>query len=378
MSLRKKITLDFVKTILKSLQSPHPFIQVVMGPRQVGKTTGVLQLLKKIKSHHYASADGDLIKPAEWILEQWDIAKSKSKSCLLVMDEIQKIESWSEILKKLWDEQKIKGDPLKVLVLGSSSLSLHKGLSESLAGRYQLHKVYHWNPHESLKAYGLSLRDFLMCGGYPGSYPLISEPLAWLNYMRSSIIEPVIAKDILQQARVKSPALFKQCFDIACSYPAQEISYTKLLGQLQDKGNVELVKHYLNLFENAFLLKQLYKFTAKPRLTKSSSPKILPLCPALYTVGLDLDLDSEELGRSFEVMIGSMLNRLPGQLYYWREANAEVDYVYKFGKRLYALEVKYGNKKTAKGLLKFKEKFPQATTFILTPENYQNVFAKIG
>lgn len=370
--MKKEIKLSFINRLENSKASDWEFIQVVVGPRQVGKTTGVLRYLAAFPEdqYHYASADGSILKGAEWLEEQWLILAGKSAQGILVIDEIQKIENWSEVLKKLWDRQKRKSEKIKVIVLGSSSLQIQKGLSESLTGRFILHKVYQWNLDESSEGYGLKFEDFLKYGGYPGSYSLIEDSVKWLSYVKESIVDTVIGKDILQLARVKSPALFRQSFDLACSYGGQEISYTKLLGQLQDKGNVELIKHYLELFEGAFLLRQLFKYSNKMTLTRSSSPKILPLCPALYSITKDADLDEESRGRAFEIAVGCELSRLPGSLFYWREQNAEVDYVYSFGKKLFAIEVKSGRKKTAKGLVKFQEHFPTAEVLLVTPENF--------
>ncbi len=374
------IPLPIFKDIKKNIKKNNPLIQVIIGPRQVGKTTGIKLLLKEFESSSvlYVSADGEISSPSEWLYKQWIEAKTKSKKCILVIDEIQKVENWSEAVKNLWDNQDKEKTSIRLVLLGSSSIMLQKGLNESLVGRYQVHKIYHWNHIYSKKAYNLSFDEYLIYGGYPGSYQFINNKIEWLNYLKESIINPVIGKDILLYSRIKSPALFKQCFDIVCSYPAQEISYTKLLGQLQDKGNTDLVKYYLELLEGAFLIKQLFKYTNKKFLTKSSSPKIIPLCPALYSITVDADITPEEKGRLFEVLISNELIKLPGQIYYWRERNFEVDFVYKFGKKLFALEVKSGRRKESKGLLKFKEKFKHATCYIVTPENYTEIIGELA
>ena len=374
----KEIQLRFVKYVKDHLQLNSPLIQVIIGPRQVGKTTGIKQLLEKfvLDEQMYVSADGSISRPHSWLEEQWHLARAKSPQCLLVIDEIQKVENWSEIIKKLWDGQARQKQKIKLILLGSSSLMLQDGLTESLTGRFLLHRVFHWDPLESEQAYAVSLEQFLVLGGYPGSYVLAQTD--WLTYMKTSIVDTVIGRDILSQSRVKSPALFRQCFDLALSYGGQEISYNKLLGQLQEKGNVELVKHYLDLFERAFLLKQLYKFTEKKRLSRTSSPKILPLCPALYSLQFDGELTDERKGRAFEITIGSMLARLPGELFYWREKNFEVDYIYKFKNRVVAIEVKNGHKKKVMGVSKFGEKFPKAEVWIVTPENYRSILKQFG
>jgi uncharacterized protein len=369
------IKLDFVKKLEREFSnSAESLIQVVIGARQVGKTTGIKQLLSELpnKSYLYCSADAILPKPADWLFEQWNIATSSGKT-LLVVDEIQKVENWSALVKQLWDEQLFHGKKLDLILLGSSSLNIQRGLSESLAGRFLLHKVYHWNAEESKAAYNLDLDTYLTYGGYPGSYSLLSNRQEWLDYINDSIIEAVIGKDILSNARVLSPALFKQCFDIVCSYPAQEISYTKLLGQLHSRGNTDQIKYYLELLEGAFLIKQLFKYSNRKVIKRSSSPKLLPMCPSLFTVGIDADLNKEEKGRAFELAVGTSLIRLPGRTYYWRERNYEVDFVYEYGKNLYGIEVKSSSVKNARGLMKFKEKFPKAHTLIITPDNFDNL-----
>ena len=377
--MKKEIKLSFIRHLKDSIQSHPDLIQVVIGPRQVGKTTGISQFtggLPKTASL-YVSADGEVSRSSAWLESQWIEAKSSKKTQLLIIDEIQKVENWSETVKKLWDRNSQSDNPLKLILLGSSSLGIQKGLSESLTGRFYLHRVHHWNHPESHKAYGLDLEQFIRFGGYPGSYRFIDKPVDWLNYLRESIIETVIGRDILKIARVKSPALFRQSFDIACSYGGQEISYNKLLGQIQDKGNVDLVKHYLELFEGAFLIKQLFKYSAKKVITRSSSPKILPLCPALYTVTLDGELNSDERGRAFEILVGAELVRLPGELCYWRSGKFEVDYIYSFGKKVFAIEVKSGRKKKLQGLSKFMEQFPKTEPLIITPENFREIIESL-
>lgn len=373
--MKKSIKLNFINNLKNLKDSDWNLIQVVLGPRQVGKTTGVLSYLEAIPEakHHYVSADGPLVKGSAWLQEQWLILQNKNPNGLLVIDEIQKVENWAEVIKELWDRQKRGKDRIRIILLGSSSLGIQKGLTESLTGRFFLHRAHQWNPEESAEGYDLSFEDYLRFGGYPGSYQFIADPLKWVSYIRDSIVDTVIGKDILNLTRVKSPSLFRQCFDLACSYGGQEISYTKLLGQLQDKGNVEIVKNYLDLFEGAFLLKQLSKYSSKPLLTRTSSPKILPLCPALFSLTRDSVLNSEDRGIAFEITIGCQLSRFPGRLFYWREKNDEVDFIYQFKGKTFAIEVKSGRKKSPRGLEQFLKKFPDSEAIIVTPENYREV-----
>jgi len=361
---------QFVAQLEKRLSTDEPLIQVLIGPRQVGKTTGMRQLLSRTSNKsHYANADDLLVTDRTWLLEQWQKARLLGDGTLLVIDEIQKIPNWSETLKSLWD--KSPGN-LRVVVLGSSSLQIQTGLTESLAGRFELTRIYHWTFAELKKAFGYELDRFLVYGGYPGSVSYEDDYDRWYAYLKDSIVESVIGKDILLNRKVNNPALFRQAFEILCRYPAQEISYTKLLGQLQDKGNTDLIKYYIELYAGAFLIHPLEKYSAKGWLTRSSSPKILISCPALYTMtqGPHLLDDAERRGRVFELAVGAELSQLPGELFYWREKNAEVDFIYLYLGRLYAIEVKSGRRKSAKGLETFMKQFPAAVPIIMTTENF--------
>ena len=360
----------FVAQLEKRLCGEAPLMQVLVGPRQVGKTTGMRQLLARLPgSSHYANADDLLVADRTWLLEQWQKALLMGDGTLLVIDEVQKIPNWSAAIKALWERQPRR---LRVVLLGSSSLQIQSGLTESLAGRFELTRVYHWTFNELKNAFDYDLERYLLYGGYPGAVAFEGDPDRWYAYMKDAIVEAVIGKDILQNRKVANPALFRQAFEILCRYPAQEISYTKLLGQLQDKGNTDLVKYYLELYAGAFLIYSLEKYSAKGWLTRTSSPKILAACPALCTMtaGAPALADPEQRGRVFELAVGAELLQLPGELFYWREKNAEVDFVYRYQGKLYAIEVKSGRKKSAKGLDAFMKHFPQASPVILTPDNF--------
>jgi predicted AAA+ superfamily ATPase len=361
---------SFVKQLEARLAEKNARIQVLAGPRQVGKTTGIKQLLQRYPDpNHYANADDLLSTDRTWILEQWQKAESLGDRPLLVIDEIQKVPNWSETIKSLWDKQ---SNALRVVILGSSSLQLHAGLTESLAGRFELLRTYHWTFNELKSAFHYDLDRYLAYGGYPGAVDYEKDFDRWYAYLKDSIVEAVVGKDILLNRKVGNPALFRQAFDLLCRYPAQEISYTKLLGQLQDKGNTDLVKYYIELYSNAFLIHSLEKFSQKSHLSRGSSPKILVSCPALYTMheGPGALADPEKRGRIFEAAVGARLMQLPGNLYYWRDKQAEVDYVYQYRGILYAIEVKSGRRRSSKCLDDFLKRFKSAHPVIINPDNF--------
>ncbi len=361
---------SFVATLNERFATDKPLIQVLAGPRQVGKTTGVRQMLAQGNwPYHFANADDVLVSDRHWLLEQWQQALLLGDGALLVIDEIQKVGNWPETIKALWDA---KPGRLRVLLLGSSALQIQAGVTESLAGRFELLRVHHWTYAELQTAFDYDLPRYLGYGGYPGAVALEHDPDRWYAYMKDSIVEAVIGKDILQSRKVANPALFRQAFQILCAYPAQEISYTKLLGQLQDKGNTDLIKHYIDLYGGAFLLHALQKYSPKAWLVRNSSPKMLPACPALYSMasGVNVLQNAEQRGRAFELAVGAELLQQPGQVYYWRERNDEVDFVYQYRNQLYAIEVKSGRKKSAKGLGAFCAQVEHALRVIVTPENF--------
>jgi predicted AAA+ superfamily ATPase len=344
-------------------------IQVLLGPRQVGKTTSILKLIEDFYADraHYVSGDKIFNADVHWLRDQWLMAQSQKK--ILIVDEIQKCHNWAEAIKIPYDESKRKKQKMSCVLLGSSSLEIQKGLTESLTGRFQLTQAYHWNYHESHEAYGLTFKEYLKFGGYPGSYPLVKKT-DWVDYVKTSIVGTVVEKDILQFQSVKNPSLFRHAFDILMAYPAQEISYTKLLGQIQDRGNVEIVKNYISMYKGAFLIKALEKFSEKKVKTKASSPKILPMAPCLYYLTVRDEYERDELGRVFELVVGAQLVRTGEELYYWREGQYEVDYVLKVGRRVFAIEVKSGRKKSSKGMDAFLSQFPKAVPVYVTLENY--------
>lgn len=366
----KQIKLNYINRLKDSILEKNGLIQVLLGPRQVGKTTSTLALIEEQFQGraHYVSADKVFNSSAQWIADNWRLALQEQK--ILFIDEIQKCENWAETIKMLYDESKKKRESFQCVLLGSSSLEIQKGLTESLTGRFQLHQAFHWNFNESKAGYQLSFDDYLKFGGYPGSYPFINKKETWDDYVKNSIINTVIEKDILQYQSVRSPALFRQAFEILMAYPAQEISYTKLLGQIQNKGNVELIKHYLHLYQGAFLVKVLEKFSLKTIKTKSSSPKILPLAPCFYYLTLLDEYQKDEKGRAFELVVGSQLVRIGWPLYYWRDGKHEIDFVLKYGRQIFAVEVKSNRKKPIAGFEAFKKLYPGAKYIVVNFDNY--------
>lgn len=361
------------------LREPRRFIQVVAGPRQVGKSTMVQQVTEKLAIPlRYASADEPTLRGSDWIAQQWDAARlaiAGKAGAVLVLDEVQKIPVWSETVKRLWDEDTRAKRPLKVVLLGSAPLLIAQGLTESLAGRFETISLSHWSFAEMHAAFGWSLEEFVYYGGYPGAAPLIREPERWVRYILDSLIETSISRDVLLLTRVDKPALLRRLFELACRYSGQVLSYTKMLGQLQDAGNTTTLAHYLDLLAGAGMVRGLPKYAGDVARSRGSSPKLQVLNTALMTATSGISIgearaDREFWGRLVESAAGAHLAnaamRHECTLHYWRERNHEVDFVVQAGRRVTAIEVKTGRApQMHAGTAAFTEAFkPQRTLMV--------------
>jgi len=362
------------QTIANRLREPRKFLQVVMGPRQVGKTTVVKQALQALSNeipYLMFSADNIPATQNTWISDCWTTARSQmkledNKELILVIDEIQKLNGWSEVVKKEWDDDTFNDINLKVILLGSSRVLLQKGLADSLAGRFETIKMTHWSYTEMHEAFGLSFDEYIYYGGYPGAASLIKDPDRWSNYIRDSIIDATINKDILFDTAISKPALLKQTFELGASYSGQIVSLTKMIGSLQDAGNTTTLSGYLNVLKDSGLLAGIQKFSIDKARQRASIPKFQVFNSALRNVFSEYSLreamqNPKIWGRFFESAIGAHLisGALTGnyEVYYWREGNLKVDYILKKNNKIAAIEIKSNSDTTNKGLAAFRERY---------------------
>jgi hypothetical protein len=363
---------SYLETIKKRIQEPRKFIQVILGPRQVGKTTMITQLLSQLSVPNlYESADAIPVTNSAWLTQLWEAARLRIKvsgatEYLIVIDEIQKIDNWSEIVKQQWDKDTREKINIKVILLGSSRLLIQKGLTESLAGRFETMYLGHWTYTEMQEAFGWSIEQYVYFGGYPGSAILIDDEERWKNYIKDSLIETSISKDILMLTRVDKPALLKRLFELGSLYSGQILSYTKIIGQLQDAGNTTTLANYLKLLSDCGLLGGLDKYAGDIIRKRGSSPKFQVYNNALITSQANdtyekAIINPELWGRLVESSVGTHLinNSIPERynLYYWREGNHEVDFILEKGDKVIGLEVKSGMKAENTGMGVFVEKF---------------------
>lgn len=375
------------RTLKERILEPRKFMQVLAGPRQVGKSTLVWQVLGQVSIPHAVEvADAIDPKDSDWIRRIWEAARMTMMlrsldEYLLVIDEVQKIENWSEAVKREWDADTRNKVNLKVVLLGSSRLLLRKGLTESLAGRYELIRMPHWSLQEMQDAFGVTLDEYIYFGGYPGPAHLMKDERRWRKYIKDSLVAPAIEKDVIMTSNIYKPALMKQLFELGCSYSAEILSLTKLMGQLQDAGNVTTLAGYLEILDECALLTALQKYAKDDARKRGSIPKYQVYNNALLTAfrgrGFVADrTDTQAWGRWVESAVGahllSMADELDYELYYWRvpsrrkdEKDKEVDFIIDCGGELTAIEVKSGRRGMNSGLPAFVEAFKPKRSYVV-------------
>lgn len=377
--VRKKL---FSSLYEKLTRDPN-LMQVVVGPRQIGKTTISLQIRDAWKGYsHYDTADRPDTPSVKWIEDQWNKVRSDlqgGRESLLILDEVQKVPKWSSKVKYLFDEDRRNGHGIRVLLLGSSALLMQRGLTESLAGRFELHRHRPWSFRECSEYFGLGLEEYIFFGGYPAGIQIRNDENRWRQYIRDSLVETVLSKDLLLMAPVRKPALLRQTFGMAASHPAEILSYQKMLGTLQDAGNTTTVASYLRLLSQAFLVTVIERWSGSRLQRRGSQPKIVVLDNGILSAMNDRSFrhcaeNRDIYGRMVENAVGAHLLFLAeehgGELFYWRDHNREVDYVLSIGEKLYAIEVKSGDSKKAAGALKaFCKKYEKAISLVISGSN---------
>ncbi len=368
-----------VEYIKERIEEPRKFIQVLAGCRQIGKSTMVDQLLERVTMPYTIdNADGADVNSTVWVHNLWESARVKMKvnnqtEHLLVIDEIQKINNWSEYVKREWDQDTHNGLNLKVILLGSSRLMLKHGLTESLMGRFEMIKIGHWTYNEMREAFGFTLDEYIYFGGFPGSAHLIKDERRWRRYICDAIVAPSVEKDVIMTSFIYKPALMKQLFELGCGYSAELLSLTKVVAQLQDAGNVTTLANYLQTLNEAHLLCGLQKYAMDNARKYNSIPKFQVYNNAFLTAfkGKNYKADRTDpslWGRWVESAVGVYLLSDPDteyKIYYWRDGAEEVDFVLVRDGESIAIEVKSGRKMNNRGMSLFSKSFNPKHSFFV-------------
>lgn len=356
----------------RRLGEPRKFIQIVLGPRQIGKTTVVRQVLHDInKPQLYFSADDTAVAGSAWLASCWTAARLEAQThpdagCVLVIDEIQKVPNWSETVKRQWDDDTWNERNIKVVLLGSSRALILQGLSESLMGRFEEIRMTHWTYAEMRDCFGLTVDEFIYFGGYPGAVEMMQDEARWKVYVRNSMIDATVNRDIFEDVRIGKAALLRKTLELGAAYSGKILSLTKLLGEIQDAGNVMTIAGYLERLNQCGLLGTFQKFSVDDARRRASIPKFQVHNNALLTAlsaGTfeQVRNDPVKWGHYVESAVGAYLisqaYRLQFEVFYWRDGNNEVDFVLRKDGKVVALEVKSNHERYTKGLDVFCQKF---------------------
>lgn len=385
-----------VERILEErLGQPAPgLIQLLVGPRQVGKTTLLLKIAGRQPGRAvYATADAPEAVLPNWREGIWQrvvsLARDAGTPAVLLLDEVQYLPEWSQWLKTRYDEAKRERLPIHIVASGSSSLRLGAGSRETMAGRFERLALLHWGARDLAALAGIppddAARRLVSHGGYPGAVALWNEPARWQNYLRDAIVEPAIGRDLLALEQVRKPALLRQIFAIAVGHPSEILSLDKIAGRLAEKGALETIAHYLDLLNEAFLVTALQKASRAEVRRRRSPSKLIVRDNALLAAAGQLppspESDPERWGRWVENTCLARILNAGLTVHYWREEPWEADGVFIGpGNFRWIVEVKTGGytAEDLRGLAKASEKFPDHRPLVLCDRGQERVARAAG
>lgn len=374
-TLRRRV----VDVLLANLDEHEPLVQILVGPRQVGKTTAVEHLKKEWGANsHYASADSVVDEHGPWLEKQWQEALSQGEGTLLILDEIQKVENWTELVKALWDKTRKRG--LRVVLLGSTSLNhclTHSG-RESLAGRFFPIYVPHWSYPETKEAFGSSIEEFSLFGGYPKAMEFANDREKWIEYIGGSIINPIIDVDIFLQGNFKKIENLRRAFRVLCQEANVEINYTKLLQEIQQSGNTDIVKRYLEGYYDSFLLSQISLIDDNGNEDSRGTSKIMINCPAVFTFGRSSFEGVKKDRVRFHQAVASELKRIPNNSFgYWQksEDTGMTYFIRTTDNKVFGIYIDQDGSRwsATKSYDQFRRTFKGARIVTVNPDNYDDL-----
>lgn len=379
------------REVYKQLQKflPLPQILALTGLRRVGKTTLMFKIVEDAirsgfdsKNIIYFSFDEfreveirDIIKEYEELIEK-DFRKGKY---LLLLDEIQKLTNWEDQLKRIYDTF---GKNTKIIVSGSESLLIRKKSKETLAGRLFDFKIEPLSFKEFLCFKGIDFKpiglyerelarlfnEFVLTLGFPELVG-IKEKDVIKKYVKESIVEKVVYKDIPKLFKIKDVSIIESLLDIFMEEPGQLVEISELAKEL--KISRQTLSNYLTYLEESFLIRKLYNFSKSRRKVER---KLKKYYPTLISVDILFKEDELSKSKSFEWL---MANQLKAE-FFWRDSyKNEVDIVLS-NKKLTPIEIKYG-KMDFKGLLAFMNKFKTNQGYVTSPsrEGIERIDRKI-
>ncbi len=377
---KEKFKLEFKdREIYKQIQKflSLPQIIALTGLRRVGKTTLMFKIVEDAikrgfdaRNIIYFSFDEfrnakirDVIKEYERIFEK-DIKNGKY---LLLLDEIQKLSNWEDQVKRIYDTFK----NIKIIISGSESLFIKKRSKETLAGRIFEFKVEPLSFREFLEFKNAKFKpielyekklfklfnEFILTQGFPELVGIKDRDII-KKYVKESIVEKVIYKDIPTLFKIKDVTIIESLLNILMEEPGQIIEISDLAKEL--KISRQALSNYFNYLEESFLVRKLYNFSTNRRKIERKLKKYYPT-----VISVNLLFKGDELSKS-RVFEWLLVNQLKAE-FFWRDPyKNEVDVVL-VDKKPIPIEIKYGKIDT-KGILAFMHKFNVNKGYIISNE----------
>lgn len=354
---------DAYHKVMSMLQEDQYLMIYLRGPRASGKTSFIKEVMRNLKcSHTYLPAknhdeSGRIPSSSsfihrdrsegKWLIEAWYKVREKieqnplNRKHVIFVDDVQCLIDFSSYIKPLWDQDRRFNYPIHVVLTGSTSLLIQENLTDSMVGRILPISLHHWSYGDMSKAFGVSLDDYLLYGGYPGGQVYLnSERIReWSDWVEQSIIQESLDQDILAHLRVDKPQLMRDFFRYSVRFSSQVVSLRKMMQGLDDVGNPQTLKRYLGYFEKSQLMVGLANYDLPLSKRSSSLPKYLALNTALITALQIKRHRSTLVSPDFRFqLLGSAVGAhlynyksdiFPTDLYYWRDSKKgyEVDYV---------------------------------------------------
>ena len=379
--------------LMRRLREPAPArVQLLTGPRQVGKTTLLLEVAAELgdRVQYVASDTTEAALPGWWDV-QWQEARRRAQQVpgVLMLDEIQYLPDWARMLKSKADQVRREEIPLHIVATGSSALLLGRGTRESLSGRFEHLRLLHWGISDLERLLHVPRADLsTLCithGTYPGAVAYWDDVPRWRAYVRDAIVEPAVGRDLVHAETIRKPALLRQVFAVAVGHPAEIISLQKLAGQFASGGALATIAHYLQALEHAYVLVAVQKYSGRELRRRASPPKLVVLNQAILGAlsdqpAPDPEQDPERWGRWVEnACIAFAWNR-GQQVHYWREEPLEVDLVSSGSWGQWAIEVKTGRYRARDlaGLTEFCGRFGRFRPLVLCDEGGESVARDAG